>query len=295
MPPFDTPGPISVILEIGAGDVRIAAGERADTVVEVRPSDPDKRSSVTAAAQTRVEYADGVLRIKSPRGWKHYTFKGSGEAVDVQIDLPAGSTVRGEAGMAAFHSTGRLGDCRFKTGAGDIVVEEAGAVTLRTAVGDLRVGRAAGHCDIATASGAVRIGTIDGTAAIKNANGDIEIDEVTGDLRVSLANGKIAVGRAHATVAAKTAYGDIRLGEVARGAVSAQTAYGTVEVGIRHGVPAWLDLHTGFGKVQNDLGAAERPGRGEDVVELKARTAYGDIVIRRSAATSPLEPQGGSR
>ena len=45
MPTFETPEPISVSLELGVGDVRIAASERTDTVVEVRPSDPPKNAT----------------------------------------------------------------------------------------------------------------------------------------------------------------------------------------------------------------------------------------------------------
>ena len=37
MPTFDTPESITVTLEIGVADVRITAGERTDTVVDVRP------------------------------------------------------------------------------------------------------------------------------------------------------------------------------------------------------------------------------------------------------------------
>ncbi|HEV8625527.1 MAG TPA: DUF4097 family beta strand repeat-containing protein [Acidimicrobiia bacterium] len=289
MPTFDTPEPIAVHLEVGVGEIRIAAADRTDTVVEIRPADPAKKGDVTAAEQTRVHYADGVLHIKAPKGWRHYSFRGGGEAIHVLIDLPAGSTVRGEAGMATLHTTGRIGECRYKSGAGDIRIHEAGAVSLKSSAGDVNVGRAAGHCDVATASGAVRLGTIDGTAVIKNANGDIEIGDVTGDLRVSAANGKVSVDRAQATVAVTTANGDIRLGEVVRGTVVAKTAYGRIDVGVRDGIAAWLDLHTGFGKVHNDLAAADHPAPGEDTVELKAQTAYGDITIHHTVARSPSD------
>ena len=288
MPTFDTPQPISVDLELGVGDVRLVAGDRTDTVVEVRPADPAKPGDVKAAQQTRVEYADGVLHIKAHKGWRHYSLRGGGDAIDVQIELPAGSALRGESGVATIRSTGRLGECRYRSGAGDIRIDEAGDVSLKTSAGDITVGRAAGHCDIATASGGLRLGTIDGPAAIRNANGDTEIGEITGDLRVSAANGKVSVDRASATVAIKTANGDIRLGEVVRGAVVAQTAYGRIDVGIRDGVAAWLDLNTAFGTVRSDLDAADRPAPGEDVVELKARTAYGDITIRRTV-TRPAQ------
>ena len=54
---FDTPEPISVTVELGVGDLRIVASDRTDTMVEVRPSDAAKKADVTAAEQTRVEYA----------------------------------------------------------------------------------------------------------------------------------------------------------------------------------------------------------------------------------------------
>lgn len=291
MPTFDTREPITVHLEVGVGEIRINATDRTDTVVEVRPADPTRKGDVAAVEQTRVNYADGVLRVKAHKSWRDYSLRGGGEAIHLLIELPAGSRVQGEAAVATLLTTGRLGECRYKCGAGDISIEEAGAVTLKTGAGDITVGRAAGDCEVASGSGAVRLGTVDGRAVIKNSNGDSEIGDVTGDLRVAAANGKVSVGRAGSTVAVKTANGDIRLGEVVRGAVVAGTAYGSIDVGIRDGVAAWLDLNTAFGKVHNDLEAAERPGPGEDVVELKARTAYGDVTVRR--AVSPEASEAG--
>jgi hypothetical protein len=284
MPTFDTPEPISVTVELGVGDLRIVASDRTDTIVEVRPSDPTRKADVTAAEQTRVEYADGRLLIKAPRGWRQYSFRGGGESIDVQVDLPAGSHLRGDAGVAALHCRGRLGACRYRTGAGEIQLDQAGPVQLKTGAGDITVDRAAGDADLVTGSGAVRIDSVEGTAAVKNGNGDTWIGEVTGELKVSAANGTISVDQARATVAAKTANGDVRLGEVARGAVLAQTGFGRIEIGILDGVAAWLDLNTRFGSVQNDLDAAERPAPGEDAVEVRARTSYGDITIHRSFA-----------
>ena len=74
-----------------------------------------------------------------------------------------------------------------------------------------------------------------------------------------------------------------------RGAVVAHTAMGKVEVGIGEGVAAWLDLHTGFGTVRSDLETTGRPGPGEDVVEVKARSAMGDITVQRAATPTPLQ------
>lgn len=282
MPTFDSRGPISVNIEIGVGEIRMAGSDRTDTVVEVRPADPSKKGDVAAAEQTRVDYSDGALRIKSQKGWRHYSLRGGAEAIHVLIELPAGSTIASEAGVGTLHATGRFGDFRHRSGAGDVQIDEAAGVSLKTGAGEITVGRATG-CDIATGSGAVRLGTIEGSAVVKNSNGDTEIGDISGDLRVSAANGKVSVDRARSTVAVKTANGDIRLGEVVRGAVVAGTAYGRIDVGVRDGVAAWLDLNTAFGKVHTELDAADRPARGEDTVELKARTAYGDITVRHAA------------
>lgn len=282
MPTFSTPEPISVNVELGVGGVSVSAGERTDTVVTVRPSDPDEPGDVLAAERTTVEYDDGELKIRAPKTRKHHVLRGSGDAVEIHIELPAGSKVRVEAAVASLNASGRLGECRYKTSAGDIRIEEAGPVALKTAAGDIAVRRVAGPCEVSTSSGAVRIAAIDGPAAIKNANGDTEIGEITGDLRVKSANGTVVVDRACSTVAARTARGDIRLGEVVAGAVVAETAFGRIDVGIRSGVAAWLDLHTTMGRVDSALEAGDRPDPDEDVVELKAHTAFGDITVRRA-------------
>jgi Putative adhesin len=286
MPTFDTPEPISVTLEVGVGDIRIVASDRTDTIVDVRPSDPAKKSDVTAAELTRVEYADGRLLVEAPKGWRQWSFRGGGESIDVEIGLPAGSQVGGQAGVAALSCKGRIGECRYRVGLGDIQLDQAGPVQLKSGAGDISVNRAVGDSQITTGSGALVIGSIDGAAVVKNSNGDTRIGEVTGDLRVKAANGRISVDQADAAVTAKTANGDVRLGEVARGAAVAETAAGTVEVGVRDGVAAWLDLNTRFGNVQNDLDASGPPEPGEDPVDVRARTSWGDIIVRRSFANA---------
>jgi hypothetical protein len=224
MPTFDTPEPISVTVELGVGDLRIVASDRTDTTVEVRPSDAAKKADVTAAEHTRVEHAGGRLLIKAPKSWRQYTFRGGGESIDVQIELPAGSHLRGDTGVAALRCQGRLGECRYKTGAGDIQLDQTAAVQLRTGIGDITLEQADGDAELSTGSGSVRIDRIDGAAVVKNSNGDTWIGQVSGDLRVNAANGRISVDRAAEAVAVKSANGDVRLGEVAHGAVLAQTA-----------------------------------------------------------------------
>lgn len=285
MPTFDTPQPISVSVELGVGDIRIDASDRSDTAVEVGPSDPTKKGDVAAAEQTRIEYANGHLLVKGPSGWRQWMPHRGRESVDIEIGLPAGSRVQVEAGVAAVRSSGRLGECRCRAGVGDVQLEEVGPVELKTGFGDVTVERVVGRAQVVTGSGAVRIGRVDGPAIVKNSNGDTSIGEVSGDARVSAANGTITVDRAHEGVVAKTANGSVRLGEVARGAAVAQSAAGDLEIGVRDGVAAWLELHTRFGHVQNDLDVSETPASSEDTVEVHATTSYGDIAVHRSLSS----------
>lgn len=282
MPTFDTPEPISVTIEISVGDARVSASDRGDTVVEVRPSDASNTSDVKAAEQTRVEYAGGTLLVKGPKPRGLSSFIGMGGSIDVTIELPTGSQVHGEAAAAAFRCEGRLDTCRFKTGVGDIQLDGAGRLRATTGAGGITVDRAVGHTEVTTGSGTVRIREIDGTAVIKSANGDIWVGEVTGDLRVNTANGAISVDRAHATAGAKTANGDIRIGEVVRGSVVLETAMGQLEVGIRDGTAARLDVSSRYGRVHNSLTSTGGPEPSDETVEVRARTSFGDIVIRRS-------------
>jgi DUF4097 and DUF4098 domain-containing protein YvlB len=139
----------------------------------------------------------------------------------------------------------------------------------------------------------VRAGEIDGSAVIKNAGGDSRIGEVGGDLRVKAANGDIDVERSHGSVVAKTANGHIRVGSIHRGTLVAETATGHVEVGIADGVAAWLDLDTKYGHVHNGLDATDGPAAADEQVEVRARTGFGDITIRREPQRDDERPSEG--
>jgi DUF4097 and DUF4098 domain-containing protein YvlB len=281
MPNFDTPQPISVSLEAMVANVTIAASDRSDTVVELRPSDPAKKADVTAAEQTLVECAGGVLTVKAPKSWRQWTPLGGYESIEVRIELPSGSQLRAKVSVGSLRCTGGIGECHFRTGLGDIQLAEAGPLELKSGTGKVTVNLAVGHSEITTA-GAVRIGRAEGPLVVKNQNGDTWLGEAAGETRVTAANGAIAIEVAHTSVSAKSANGDVRVGEVAGGTVVAQSSLGAVEVGVRDGVAAWLDLETKFGTVENELGAAQRPGPGEEAVEIRARTSMGRIAIHRS-------------
>ena len=80
--------------------------------------------------------------------------------------------------MATLARTGRLGDCAFKTSAGDINIARAGAVQLKTSVGDITVDRRRrrrGHDELRRGSDRA---TSTEPAAVRNSNGDTWIGDV---------------------------------------------------------------------------------------------------------------------
>jgi DUF4097 and DUF4098 domain-containing protein YvlB len=258
MPTFDTPDPIQAVIEFTAGDARITATDRDDTVAEVRPSDPGEEADVRAAEQTRIEYSAGRLLVKGP---KQRTIFGRTGSIDVTVELPAGSRLQGNAGVGAFRSEG----LDVSTGAGAVTVDQVN-----------------GAADVTTASGRIRIGAVLNRAAVKSSNGEIWIGEAAGDLRVRTANGRVDVDRARATVDASTANGDLRIGGLTEGRATLKTSMGGIEIGVQEGTAAKLDVHTQFGHVRNQLQSTDQPGPSDHTVEVYARTSMGDITIHRS-------------
>ncbi|GIE48911.1 hypothetical protein Ani05nite_24450 [Amorphoplanes nipponensis] len=284
MPTFDTPAPIRATVEMLVGDLRVAASDRTDTVVEVRPTDPGAPLDVRAAELTRVELTGGELLVKTPKTLKTLGILRKTGSIDVEISLPTGSQVRGEAAVAAFHCTGALGDVRLRTATGNVEVEHAATLSVTTAGGAIVAQSVAGDAHATTATGTIRIGTAGGTVTLKNSNGDSRVGTAGGDLRAKAANGDVVADHVHGDVDAASANGDIRIGAVHRGSVAVRTAAGELEVGIAPGTAAYLDLHTQFGKVLNHLEATGAPEPGEHNVQVRARTSFGDIIVRRGDA-----------
>ena len=281
MPKFDTPEPISVTLDLGNGQVRFAASDRSDTVVDVRPSDDLDESDVKAASQVRVDYSNGTLHIAGPK-MRAFDFSRKTRSVDVTVELPTGSRVSAEVQAGAFQSIGQLGQARFKTAAGNVSLDRTGPLRVNTSVGHVTAEEVAGDADVATASGRIRLGPVDGAVTAKNSNGDTTIESASGDVQARSANGDITVGHAGSGVDAKTSNGAIQLGEVVRGSVVVESAIGDLRIGIAEGTAAWLDVKTNFGHVRNELETSASPGESKETVEVRGHTAFGEIVIHRS-------------
>ena len=285
---FNTPSPIAVTLDLYVADVRFAVSDRTDTSVEVRPSNPGKGADIQAAENTRVEYDDATRTLsivsRKPRNrFVNFSSKRT-ESIDVVIQLPTDSDVRGEAGIGDFQADGALGAVTLKTDLGAVRLAETGPLNVRSGLGEITVEGVSGSAEVHCGSSDIRIGAVDGTADVSTSNGKVRVGVVTGPANFKAANGSVSVDRALSDLTATSSNGQVRVGEVARGKVSATSKNGAVEVGIREGSAAWLELNTGLGRVYNELNSTDAPEAGEPVdrVEVHASTKLGDVTIRRA-------------
>ncbi|CAL9546292.1 DUF4097 family beta strand repeat-containing protein [Streptomyces sp. enrichment culture] len=217
MQKFDTPAPISAVLDIPAGRVQLIAADRADTTVEALPADASKGRDVKAAEQLEVAYGDGVLRIQAPAAKNQY-FGPSG-SVEVTVRLPAGSRVEVTSSRAEFRGVGRFGDVDLESAQGAIKIDETAGVRVTTSDGDVSIGRLGGSAEISTEQGDIRVAeAVRGTVVLRTRSGDISVTAAAGvsaSLDAGTGHGRIrnalgnTDGAAGLNIRATTDHGDI--------------------------------------------------------------------------------------
>ena len=283
MPVFPTPEPIDLAINLQVGDIDVIAGERADTVVTITPSSPNKAADRRGAEATRVEFDGTRLTVIGPKPkFGLQSLIGPTESVDVTVELPAGSRFTAESAVGSVRTEGRLAATRIKATTGTVELESTGDLWLRAAHGNATAGAVDGSAEVTADHGQIRIDSVAGDAVLKASHGSISLGETLGGVSANLSYGDLDIDHAAASVAAKTAYGAITLHEVSGGVVDIESSYGKLTVGVAEGVPAWLDLSSKEGRVRNHLddGLPDSPD-GEHVA-VRARTTFGDIDIRRA-------------
>lgn len=280
MPTYNTPAPIDLAINLQVGAIEVFAGDRGDTVVTVSPTNPAKAVDRRGAEETRVDFDGQRVTIMGPR--PRLSWIGPTESVDVKVELPAGSRFAAEIAVGGVRTAGRLGATRIKSSMGRVDVDTTGDLWMRASHGNATLGTAEGGIEITADHGQIRIGTVTGDAILKASHGTIMVGESGGDLDAKLSYGDLEITKALASVAAKTAYGSIQLEEVSSGSIQVESGFGQVTIGVRPGVPAWLDLSSKEGHVRNELAGDSAPDASEQTVEIRARTQHGNIHIQRA-------------
>ncbi|MFI6005797.1 DUF4097 family beta strand repeat-containing protein [Streptomyces sp. NPDC051366] len=174
MQKFDTPAPISTVLDIPAGHIRFIAADRDNTTVEILPANASKSRDVKAAEEITVTYTDGVLRIEAAPAKNRVL--GSSGSVEVTVQLPAGSRVEAKAASAELRGVGRLGDVSFEGAQATVKIDEAASARLTLMSGDVSVGRLGGDAQISTQKGDLHIAeAMRGTVTLRTEAGEITV------------------------------------------------------------------------------------------------------------------------
>lgn len=215
---FDTPAPISTVLDIPSGRIRFIAADRTDTTVEILPEDASRSRDVKAAEQTEVAYTAGVLRIAVPAARNRLL--GASGSIEVTVQLPTGSRVEAKAAAAGLRGVGRLGDVVFEGQQATVKLDETASARLTVLAGDVSVGRLGGPAEISTKQGDIQVTeAVRGTVTLRTEQGGITVGAARG-VSASLDAGT-AYGRIHNALKnadgadaalhlhATTAYGDI--------------------------------------------------------------------------------------
>ncbi|GIH93236.1 DUF4097 domain-containing protein [Planobispora siamensis] len=260
MPTFPTPGPITFSAHLVGGSLRVTASDREDTRVDVQPADP---SDLDYARSIQVEHDADTISLRTP----DRRVLRRAPTVDVVVALPAGSHVRAGTVSADVTTSGPLYDVEISTASGDVTIERAAELRVKTASGDVRCDVTEGAASVETISGVVRLGTVGGPAGLTTVSGEAELGEAGGD------------------VVAKSTSGRIRVHRIVRGRVSANTTSGDVAIGVADGTATWLDVGSLSGKINSELvpfDQGDQPADDENTIELGIRSLSGDISITRS-------------
>lgn len=265
---FDVTGPVDLDVTLSSGEVRIDPVPSNELEVELVGYDDASRELIDSA---RVELRGGsrpelVVEVPQRRGFS-ISFSGR-SGILCSVRCPEGSSLRARTKSGSVRVTGDLTDVDVSTASGDTSLRDVrGSLSYKGASGDVEAGAIAGTSGVNTASGDVSIGSAAERIAINSASGDISVG--------SLENG----GRAN------TASGDVRIEAVRAGTVAVNSASGDVTIGIREGSRAHLDCSTVSGDTRSELEVlGDQPAGDGPLVEVKARTVSGDIVISRASA-----------
>lgn len=117
MQTFNTPAPITAVVDIILGDIHFTATDRTDTVVQVDPIDPTRKLDVEAAEKVNVEFDAGKLRVWHPK--LRTAFARKFGSVRVTVALPTGSNVQGDTADGEYVVRGEIGSCRLKNAIGE--------------------------------------------------------------------------------------------------------------------------------------------------------------------------------
>jgi DUF4097 and DUF4098 domain-containing protein YvlB len=242
----------AVSIENMAGSVKVTGWDRAEVQVRGTVGEGGELNLAGSDKRTHIE----IEADHNPMGIRS----------DLEVFVPAGSSVDIEGFQATISVTGVTGSVTAETVNGSIT--QAGAakhVELQSVNGDVEVTKAAGR---------IQAEAVNGTVTIRDASGELEASTVHGKLQV--------LGGSYERAEIESVAGAVRFEAAvsARGAVSIDTVSGPVELLLPASVAAEFRVSSFSGRITNELGpAAEKPSKWTPQTELRFTTGSGGARI----------------
>ncbi len=251
---FTTAGPLRIVVEIEAGDIRVQTDDTETTSVQVEAS----RGAQPEVHQAEEPGGGSTIWVRSA------TKKRFRSDTDVAISCPHGAELDVTTGSAGVVVRGSVGALGYRAGSGDLVFERVDRdVSVKVGSGDV-IGEHVG-----------------GALTMLGASGDVRVREVAGELTVKTASGDVSVGPVGGDVAITSISGDVTVGSVREGTVNIRSVSGDVEVGVARGTRVFLDLAASSGDTRSDLSRSDGVGDAPRMLELHVATVSGDIRVKR--------------
>jgi len=243
---FTTPVPPTLQIRVPSGEIVVNEGAAGTTKIEL--DDAKDTDRVRISERSDAEGPVIVIEIEGRRRWGVVMEKGLGR---IKVTCPPQSSL-----------------------------------VVRTASASLKAMLPLRQARVESASGDLRLSTVEETLVAKTASGDVEVKTVGGPAEVYTVSGDIRLGPAHHDVCARTASGDVDLAEVAAGDVNVRTVSGDITVAVRPGSRVAVDASSVSGSLRSDLDLSDPPVAGDGpLVELGLTSVSGDVHVRRSRIT----------
>lgn len=276
---YQTPGPIDLKVEIGAGRVDLSTTETTTTTVELEAMHGDP-GAIDLIDNARVEQSGTKVTVVIPKG-KSGFFGRKGQ-VRVLVTMPRDSNFRVESQSADIEAKGRFGAGLVQTGSGDVEIDLVAQADVKTGSGEVEIDTVLGQLKVKTGSGDISVDSVAGDCDVLAGSGDLVVGSSGGKLKAKTGSGDVTIKSAGSKVDLMAGSGDIVLQRIDHGELVARTGSGDVRIGIANGTAAYLDIQTVTGDVTSSLDGGDAPSGDEQVVSVNVISGSGDVVLQRA-------------
>lgn len=261
----------TVEIQMNSGSVRVTGWSRNEVQVTGSLSRADDRVELDGAGRT-VE-----VRVASRRG-------GRGGPANLEVRVPAGSTLEVVAGSAPITVSGVTGSVETVSASGPVTIHASSRrVEVVAQSGPVTIDGQTEMLDVTAMSGPVRVNAnvrqratieaLSGPVELLGSVGEAQVNAVSGPVRVTNATGRVEIEAVSGNVAlngtrlrgsVQSVSGNVVVGGTLGGALDLESHGGNVELRLPSGANAEVEIGTFSGSLHSDFGGGARQSGGRE-------------------------------